>query len=886
MNKTLQRRTIVVQGRLASREWRLRAAREQSHGLHIVTIEQLAARLAGGFQCAADDESIRTALGLALHETALGELDGIKGLPGMVDASLGTLRKVWNANFELKAQRLQHSRLDALARLETATLRRLPAGMLAPADLAIAAMQRIALAPRLLGPIDFAGAADIAACWRPLVLALAEVTPTRWLAGTRSLPLWLEGSAVAAVRSSPHQPKVECVSAATAYHEVIEALRWARELIATGRAAPSEIAIAAASPAQYDDHFLALREDANIALHFVHGIPAIATRAGQAAAALADILVRGISQSRVRRLAALQAGASVFATLPPGWTRILPPDAPLATPASWYRLLDALSPDAWPEGADPRDALRSIVARLDCGTDRAAEMGEGILSGQALAIWRKALLAGPAVALDATLQRLKIDDRHEACAGVVWASANELAGTPRRFVRLLGLNSSRWPRGITEDRLLSDHIVPMRQLEPRPLAVVDRDDFRTILQSAAAEVVLSSARRDGEGRVLGRSALLHGLGKDRYLDRNAAPAHAFSETDRLLARKAEFRALSRSVSASQCWEDWHRTELTGHDGLVRPGHPVVSLALGRIQSASSLKLLLRNPLGFVWKYGMGLRSPVISEEPLVLDALGMGNLVHLTLEIAVGKLVHAGGLGSASRETLQQAVTAAVADAAAQWETAQPVPPALIWQRTLNEVHQLSIAALMGGEPVPPGTRSYGEVRFGGAKGVSDCPAPWDGDAPVEIPGTRIRINGYIDRLDIAPDGRHGWVRDYKTGRAPKADFGLNGGNELQRCLYAYAVKAMLGQDFEVTASLLYPREQREFPLADADTALAELSVYLAAAYESLLGGASLPGKDAADTYDDLAFALPANARVTYYKRKSAATLARLGVAARVWEVK
>ena len=45
-------------------------------------------------------------------------------------------------------------------------------------------------------------------------------------------------------------------------------MRWARGLLASG-VAPSEIAIATASPADYDDHFLALRADANIDLHFI-----------------------------------------------------------------------------------------------------------------------------------------------------------------------------------------------------------------------------------------------------------------------------------------------------------------------------------------------------------------------------------------------------------------------------------------------------------------------------------------------------------------------------------------------------------------------------------------------------------------------------------------
>ena len=43
-------------------------------------------------------------------------------------------------------------------------------------------------------------------------------------------------------------------------------------------------------------------------------------------------------------------------------------------------------------------------------------------------------------------------------------------------------------------------------------------------------------------------------------------------------------------------------------------------------------------------------------------------------------------------------------------------------------------------------------------------------------------------------------------------------------------------------------------------------------------------GKDTGDTYDDLAFALPANAGAIYRPRKEAAATALLGDAARVWE--
>ena len=47
---------------------------------------------------------------------------------------------------------------------------------------------------------------------------------------------------------------------------------------------------------------------------------------------------------------------------------------------------------------------------------------------------------------------------------------------------------------------------------------------------------------------------------------------------------------------------------------------------------------------------------------------------------------------------------------------------------------------------------------------------------------------------------------------------------------------------------------------------------------------AALLGPDTGGAYDDLAFALPANAGATYCKRKIVAATERLGDAAQVWE--
>ena len=85
MTTLSSRRTIVAHGRLATRELRLDAARQRRHGVQIMSFEQLAVRLAGGFARPIDDECLRTAIQAVLPDTPLGELESIKLLPGMVD---------------------------------------------------------------------------------------------------------------------------------------------------------------------------------------------------------------------------------------------------------------------------------------------------------------------------------------------------------------------------------------------------------------------------------------------------------------------------------------------------------------------------------------------------------------------------------------------------------------------------------------------------------------------------------------------------------------------------------------------------------------------------------------------------------------------------------
>ncbi|VUD71615.1 PD-(D/E)XK nuclease family protein [Methylobacterium symbioticum] len=883
----MARRTVVIQGRLAMSDGRLAAARRSDHGVQLMPVERMVARLAGGFARPVDDETLKSLLPAALAETDLGELDPIKTLPGMVDAAAETVRKAWLAAFDLARSADPADRTASVRRLEEAVLARLPAGMMRPVDLAEAARARLAHAPRVLGPVEIVGLPDVPPCWRGLVASLVAHVPVTWVAGPRSVPDWVEAAGIRVVTCAPERPAVAVCSAATPRHEVLGALRWARELMASGQAAPADIAVAACRTEEYDDVVLALRAEANLDVRFVHGVPAASVREGQAAAALADVLVRGISQDGVRRLAALlRDGPGPFAALPERWTRVLPREAPLTDPTAWERLLNSLRAEDFPDGQDHVPALRDVVGVLVQGVSVAAEAGERFLHGLALRIWRKALIEGAPAVVDLTLGRLRIDDGADACASVVWAPASALAAAPRRFVRLLGLSSRGWPQVSAEDRLLSDHLVPSRLLDPFPRPLADRSDFRAILATSAGAVVLSRPRRGPDGRLLGRSPLLREFGAaETYLGRNRVPAHAVGEVDRLMARPAEFRATAPAICAAGCWRAWGRAELTAHDGRVRPDHPVVLAILDRTHSARSLRKLLRDPLGFVWTYGLGLETADAAAEPLTLGHQAFGNLLHEVLERAVVALEADGGFAPSTDGGKRRALAAVLATVAEVWERERPIPPRLIWRRTLDETAALALAALTHPDQPLLGQGSWVEVPFGGQPPKRDHhPLPWDSDATVTILGTGFRISGYIDRLDLSHDRGSARVRDYKTGKPREAGTVLDGGRELQRCLYGYATRVLLGADVSIDASLHFPRESLCLRLERPDEALDELATYLVAAGASLRAGNAFAGPDARDAWNDLAFALPANADKTYCPRKHDLVTTALGEAARVWE--
>ncbi|MFC5323631.1 PD-(D/E)XK nuclease family protein [Bradyrhizobium oligotrophicum] len=883
------RRTVVVEGPLAFRMRRIAAARQNEGGVQIITLPQLAARLAGGFTRPAQSEELDRAIRSALEAGGFAELESIRSLPGMTRSAAWTLNRLWNADFALADRARERARLQDLMTIDAHVRASLPAGVLSPRDLRDAALQRVAYAPTVLGAVELDRVVWVAPVWRPLLIALAQQVPLIWRNPGDPDVAWFAGELGSDPRPTPAPPEI--VSCASPRAEAVEALRWIRELIASGRARPDEIAVCATATEGWDDHMLVLTADSGLPVHFSHGVPALASREGQTCAALADVLLNGLSQDRVRRLLGRAVGRSRgLDALPPTWAQGLRPGAALFELEQWRRALDEAHARRT-DGVDVRPLLMPVLEVLARGAG-AADAACGLLLGRAAqALWVEALRRAPPDALEFSLQELRLPDGRDPGACAVWCPANHLAAAPRRFVRLLGLTTQSWPRRTGEDPLVPSHILSRDLLDSVSVSEQDRRAYAIITAQAAGALVLSRSRRNAQGGLQAPSPLLPHGPCTTALKRARIPSHAFSEADRLLARPEEAAISAALRAADACWRNRRNPAVTAHDGRVSHDHPVITRAIEQVQSATSLRLMLRDPLAFVWRYALGWRSPVEDEQPLSLDARAFGELVHEMLKRTVDALEPNPGYVRAARHEIENALDAASAAIGAQWPVERSTPPLLLWRHTLAAARDLALKALTLDEAFQAVTRSWTELAFGREENATDAAGDllWPPTGQVIIPGAGVRIRGSIDRVDFNSAYKAVRVSDYKTGAEPAkaSEIVLGRGAELQRVLYALAARQLVADNPRVIARLVFLGADRPRPysLPDVDQAIADIGAHISAAIDLLRRGNALPGPDAREAWNDFALALPANPAV-YFQSKQAALGRAFGDFARIWSVR
>lgn len=245
------------------------------------------------------------------------------------------------------------------------------------------------------------------------------------------------------------------------------------------------------------------------------------------------------------------------------------------------------------------------------------------------------------------------------------------------------------------------------------------------------------------------------------------PEHAFSEADRLLARARDAGQLAHVRQAQLCWRNWQwRADLTAHDGLSNANHPAIEAALARVQSTTSLQRLLRDPLGFVWRYALGWRSARQEPEPLQLNPTSFGELVHELISDAITALEPAPGFARASADEIEAAIEEASAAVLTAWPLQRSVLPSILWRHTVKEAARRTAKGLASDDPVRSDTRSWTEVPFGQINPVAEQ-VPWNATFAVPIKPTGLVFGGRMDRLDIRATGDAARITDYKSIKPP-----------------------------------------------------------------------------------------------------------------------
>lgn len=861
------RSTLVVHGPLAIRMQRLAAARQGNIGREILTLPLVAARLAGGFIAPVTTGGLYPAIQAALAAGGFRDLGNVSSLPGMPRAVLQALDAVWRADIDLSSLPQDVGRFADLLLLETRLREILPSSRKLPRDLRDAAMSRVSRSETLLGPVTLEGIVEIDAVWRPMLNEIARFTDLAWDTPVQSENAWFKGKVRR--RASIAPANISAEASADPKSEVVESLRWVRQLLSSGRAKAEEIALAATSTPDWDDHFLAYATNAGLPLHFSHGVPALSTPEGQACAALADILTNGLSQERVWRLLRRLPARPFMNTLPEDWFSTIPRSAGLRTIGQWREALVVGRPHR-AAGVLAETVLLPVLELLASGPDIGQEVGALLLSGASLAMWEEASRSAPPHAIALSLQALRVRDKRDPANSVVWCPASHLAASPRPFARLLGLSNRSWPRFENDDPLIPDHLLGRRILHGLTTADRDRLHFDVIYNATRDTLVLSRPERNAKGSILSASSLWP---RDEIIHkRDRVPAHAFSEADRLLARPREAGQLEHVRQSQLCWRNWQREPaLTRHDGLVSSDHPAILAALGRTQSTTSLQRLLRDPLGFVWRYALGWHSIRLEPEPLQLDPMAFGELVHELISGAITRLEPSPGFARANADEIDAAIAATSSRVLASWPLQRSVPPATLWQHTVKEAARRTVRGLASDDPTRTDTRSWSEVPFGQAVSTGG-ELPWDETIRIPIAPAGLVYGGRIDRLDIRASGDGAQITDYKSTKPPPKNqrIVLGHGRELQRVLYAMTVRTLLPEVRTIVARLIYlADEPARFELKgdELDNAIADSTTFLVAAVEILRSGRIAPRWEDDAHYDDMRLALPAD-RESYLRRK------------------
>ncbi len=375
-------------------------------------------------------------------------------------------------------------------------------------------------------------------------------------------------------------------------------------------------------------------------------------------------------------------------------------------------------------------------------------------------------------------------------------------GLSFRAVALLGLSEGEFPRPEREDPLLTE-------------------TDRAALRASSAALPLESRLRGDEPSLFyeavtrARERLL--LTRPYLADDGQAwePSPYWDEVQRLVdapparLRAAESLAIADAASlpeaylaasranlklAQQGWERiLHAADVVRAREAAVPDGPwegdLAAAAPGlaahygpdHVWSASRLEAYATCPFLFLAGQALGLEPHLPPAEGY--DIRILGTMYHEILEETYRRAlpdIHPEPVEGRLRALLPQ-VAAEVFDAAPDEHGFRPTA---LWTRQRAELTSILAETL---EALIEATAGWQTVELEQAFGLDDEPA-----LDVRHEGRRLRLRGFVDRLDRDADGRL-QVIDYKAGSTPISARDLEEGKRVQLPLYALAVRDALG---------------------------------------------------------------------------------------------
>ncbi len=245
-------------------------------------------------------------------------------------------------------------------------------------------------------------------------------------------------------------------------------------------------------------------------------------------------------------------------------------------------------------------------------------------------------------------------------------------------------------------------------------------------------------------------------------------------------------------------ERWGRKVFTRYDGVLttpesKTGPPGIHSIESGTVSPTRLETYATCPYRYLLDNVMRIEPLVEPEYTEEISPLDRGKLIHKILWEFLMQLKKERGfpvrMQPGDGGLLKKIATRRFVEFEQRGNTGYPAMWALEKEAILEDLDRFIEDQISETDFLP----AYFEVRYG--------MKPYDTDeseistetpVPLRVGNRELSIRGKIDRIDIAPDEKHGRVIDYKSGKAYGRPNDLGGGANLQLPLYMIAAEWIL----------------------------------------------------------------------------------------------